>query len=213
MRAMMFFDDPGNSMRTSSLTRCASAAGRSKSCARRCIEIEAANEGVLFEEGSPSFLGLMIEWAHAGRLRSALPGPRRVPRHRIGPHDAGICSGITESARRFLIELRQSEAGPVLRRGQLLRESTRADGRRYAADLNGRGLPRGHVALRPGALAATHPVHRRDTCPGHPHRGGDSLANMGTGLFEMAVHPECDHDDENWHSPSSGGQCSSCWQP
>ena len=31
--------------------------------------------------------------------------------------------------------------------------------------------------------------------------GGDSIANMGTGLFEMAIHGVLDHDDDNWHGP------------
>lgn len=201
MRAMMFFDDLGqfnadfvaDSMRFSGWPV--------ETLRKEMIEFEAANEGVLFEEGSAGFLDFMIEWAHEvdfDRLcqaRDAFLGTGSAHMLLV------ICSGITESARRFLIELRQSEAGRLFaevnyfgnRPEQMVAgtlqtsmdEDYLESMLRYGQELSLRLIP---------FMVETHARAILTV-------GGDSLANIGTGLFEMAIHGVLDHDDDNWHSP------------
>ena len=111
MRAMLFFDDLGQFNADFVADSMGFSGWPVEALRKDMIEFEAANNGVLFEEGSAGFLDFMIEWAHEVdfdllcRARDAFLGTGSAHMMLM------ICSGITESARRFLIELRQSEAG------------------------------------------------------------------------------------------------------
>jgi hypothetical protein len=205
MRAMLFFDDPSQ-FGSDFMADAMGFSGWSVEELRKgFIEFERANEGVLFEEGTPSMLESMIEWAQVVdfdllcRARDAFLGVGSA--HMI----LVICSGITESARRFLIELRQSDAGRFFaeviyagnRPEQMVSGSLQTSMdedyleamTRYGQELSSRVLP---------FMVETHARAVLTV-------GGDAIANVGTGLFEMAVHAVIDHDDENWHTPEFRG--------
>ena len=206
MRTMMFFEDPGqfgadflaDAMRFSGVPV--------EELRKEMIEFEMANAGQLLGEGGPSFLEVMIEWAQTVdferlcRARDAFIGTGSAHMMLI------ICSGITDSARRFLVELRQSEAGRFFaeimytpgRPQQMVAGTLQASMdedyleslSRYGQELVMRLLPFIVEAQARAALTL----------------GGDEITNMGTGLIKMAVHARVHHDDdENWHTPEFRG--------
>jgi hypothetical protein len=205
MRMMLFFDDPSQFGADFFAESMGFSGAPVEDLRKGFIEIEEASEGVLFEEGGPSFLETMIEWAHQVdfdrlcRARDAFVGTGSAHMMLL------ICSGITTSARRFLIELRESDSGKFFaevnytagRPEQMVAGSLQTSMdedyleamMRYGQDLSLRLLP---IMVETQARAAL-------------TVGGDAITKIGTGLFEMAMHGVIDHDDENWHTAEFRG--------
>ncbi len=186
IRAMMFFDDPGQFGADFAAEAMAFSGWPVEELRAGFIEIESANDGVLFDAGSPSFLETMIEWAREVdferlcRARDAFLGTGSAHMMLV------MCSAITESARRFLIELRESEAGsffaevnyyagrPEQMVAGTLQTSMDED---YLEAMFSYGQELS-VRLLPFMVEA----HARAVL----RVGGDAIANVATGLFEIS---------------------------
>jgi hypothetical protein len=200
MRAMMFFDDLGQFNADFVADSMQFSGWDVEALRKEMIDVERANDGVLFEDGNAGFLDFMIEWAHEVdfdrlcRARDAFLGTGSANMLLV------ICSGIIDSARRFLTELRESPAGKAFAEINYL--GNRPEQMVAGALQTSMDEDYLEAMVRYGQELALRlvPLMVETQARAILMVGGDAIANMGTGVFELAIHGVLDHDDENWHS-------------
>ena len=205
MRAMLMFEDPSTFGADFMADAMRFSGWDVEELRKDFIEIEEANEGEIFVEGSPSFLQDMIEWAKVVdfdrlcRARDAFIGTGCAHMMLVW------CSGIVESAHRFLAKLRESGGGRFFaevlyvpgRPEQMVAGSLQTSmDEDYLEAMEHYGRD-----LAPRLLPFMVETHARAVLS----VGGDSIAKMGRGIFDLAVHARVNHDDENWHSAELRG--------
>jgi hypothetical protein len=200
MRFMLLFEDPGNFDGAYVANAMAGSGWPVEEMRKDFIDFE-SEHGPIFEEGSTPMLKVMIEHAKEvpfDRLcdaRDAFLGAGCANMMLV------ICSAIAPSARQFLVALRQSDAGKLFADinyypnnpqhlvAGTLQTSMDKDYLEamagYGQELTMQLLPF-MVETQARAVVKTEP---------------EEVADMGMGLFRVAVHARLNHDDPNWHTP------------